>query len=150
ADEQDWSELLARDGGSADESVADLLLSTTTETVELIESHGPRVVILDSLPTTDGEDPLECLAGAQRLHECEVPLPERPVTDAVHKVAAARSDNVHTVDLTDLFCVGAPRCLPVVDDIVVWRDPHHFSREITMHRRGEVWERLQQTGALEG
>lgn len=150
ADEKDWSELLARDGGPADESVADLLLSTTTDTVELIESQGSEVVILDSLPTTNGEDPLECLAGAQRLHECEVPLPERPVSDAFHQVAAARSDKVHTVNLTDLFCVGAPRCLPVVDDIVVWRDPNHFSREITMHRRAEVWERLRETGALTG
>lgn len=62
------------------------LSTTTTETVELIESHGPKVVIIDSLPISDGEDPLECLAGAQRLHECEVPLPERSDTDAIHQV----------------------------------------------------------------
>ena len=150
ADQEDAAETLARDGEETDEPVADLVLSTTTETVELIESQGSKVVIIDSLPTSDGQDPLDCLAGAQRLHECEVPLPRRSVTDAIHQVAAARSDDVHTVDLTDVFCVGAPRCLPVVDGIVVWRDPHHFSREITLHRRDEVWTRLRQTGALQG
>ncbi len=151
ADEEDWGDLLARDGGRSGESVADLLFATTTETVQQIESAGSQVLLIDSLPTTGGDDPLECLAGARRLYECEVPLPpERPATDAFQQVAAARSDKVHTVNLTDLFCVGAPRCLPVVDDVVVWRDPDHFSREITMHRRDQVWKRLKQTGALAG
>jgi peptidoglycan/LPS O-acetylase OafA/YrhL len=149
-DADHWGDQLAREGGS-DESVAELLFSTSTETVRLIESQGPRVVLIDSMPTAGDLDPLECLAGAQRLHECEVVLPDaRPGSDAYNELAASRSENVHTVNLTGVFCVGAPRCLPVVDDIVVWRDPNHFSREITLHRRNKVWRRLEATGVFKG
>jgi peptidoglycan/LPS O-acetylase OafA/YrhL len=149
-DAEHWGEQLAREGGS-DESVAELLFSTTTETVRLIESQGPRIVLIDSMPTAGDLDPLDCLAAAQRLNECEVVLPDvRPGTDAYNELAASRSEDIHTVDLTDVFCVGAPRCLPVVDDIVVWRDPNHFSREITLHRRDEVWRRLKATGVFRG
>jgi peptidoglycan/LPS O-acetylase OafA/YrhL len=141
---------LTRVGGS-DESVAELLFSTTRDTVRQIESTGPRVLIVESLPIPGHGDPLECLARASRLRQCEVPLPaEQSMNDVFAKVAAELSDDVFTVDLDPVFCYGRPRCLPVIDGTVVWSDAHHLSVAITQKKREEVWRAIKATGALDG
>ena len=141
---------LSRVEGS-DETTSELMYDTITETVKQIESKGPRVLIVKSMMGTGGPDPLDCLGTATRLYQCEVPLPPvPPQTDAFYEVAAATSKQVFTVDFNSILCVGAPRCVPVVDEIPVWSDSNHFSKPYVQHRRKDLWSAVKETGALRG
>jgi peptidoglycan/LPS O-acetylase OafA/YrhL len=142
-----WTPRLVRAGGS-DETLPELLESTTLDTVDAIESKGPRVLLLDSLPTGE-RDPLDCLATAQRMYECEVDLPSSPpASDGYYEKAAKRSKKVFTASFNDVLCVGAPHCMPVVDGVVVWRDNAHFSTEFLLSRTDQLWRKIKKSGAL--
>ena len=149
-DEAEWAGNLVRDGGS-DETLSELNFAVTTETLDTITAQGRRALVVTSMLGTPGMDPLDCLATATRLDQCEVPVPaETPVSDAYYRIASERSADVFTLDVNPIICVGAPRCLPVVDDIVVWKNRNHFTTMIATHFRREVWSALRATGALRG
>ncbi len=146
-DESFWTKRLVREGGS-DESLPELLESTTLDTVDAIKAKGPRVLILDSLPTGD-RDPLDCLATAQRMYECEVDLPSSPpASDGYYEEAAARSKKVFRTSFNDVLCVGAPHCMPIVDGTVVWHDNAHFSSDFLLSRADQLWRKVKRSGAL--
>jgi hypothetical protein len=94
-------------------------------------------------------DRAECLATATQMFHCEVELSGEPTKDdRFYREEAAGTPGVRTVDLTPAFCDGAPRCLPMIDDIVVWRDNSHFSMQIIQHRRERAWQVIESTGVL--
>lgn len=145
-----WKKRLVRADGSTEDDVRELVFNSTKETVEQISAQGRRVVMLNSLPLTGNRDPLECLSAAETLEQCSVPIEEQPASDTFYETVASLSDNVYTADVADVFCDGAPLCLPVVDDIVVWKDKLHLTEDIVVHRREAVWRRLKQSGVLRG
>lgn len=149
-DEEDrWDGRLRRLDGPTEDSLPRLLYETSRETVELVRNQGPAVLLLSHMPTMRHDDPLACLANATRIHQCEFELPPRPASDAYNRVIAALTDKVYYADIRDAFCIGAPRCLPIVDGVVVWRDGLHFSTEIAVHERREVWRRIKSSGAFD-
>ncbi len=147
-DDKRWQGRLVSAKGS-DEPLAKLLYSTTQETSKRITAQGARVLMLNSLPI-QSKNPVECLAAATQVHECEFGLPKAKLSDAYNRTTAALTSGVYVADIADTFCVGEPRCLPIVDGIVVWHDAHHFTTEIAVHEREKIWKRVETSGVLDG
>ncbi len=142
---------MKRAGGS-DESLGELLLNTTRETLTTFEELGVRSLIVhNSLEVSGYDSILDCLASSQFESQClvGVPLRKKP-SDAFYAVAAAESRAVTTVDLGPVFCPDAPLCRPILDDVVVWRDNGHYTASIGVERRGQIWTRLVRSDALAG
>ncbi len=53
-----------------------------------------------------------------------------------------------TVDINRVVCPTAPRCLPVLDGKIVWRDKHHLMTTFATAHRGAVWDLMRSAGAL--
>ena len=148
---EQWEErVVAADGSET--SLADLLYTSTMESVDMITATGARAVIFETVMGTGPVGyPLDCLSSASRLEECQVPVPsELPLNDALYRIADERADDVYRVDINPVVCVGEPLCLPVVDGVVVWRDDNHLSTQITVRLREQIWRAVRESGALAG
>ena len=150
-DPRAWQGRLVPDGGPPRESLGQLNLSTTLDTVKTFVDQGSRVLIVDNLMGTGGFNPLDCLSVAKRLDQCQVTAPGvAPVSDAYYRIAADRFRGVYTVDLNKVLCVGYPQCMPVVDHIVVWKNHNHFNTMYLDHQRAKIYRAIEATGALSG
>jgi hypothetical protein len=149
-DTEQWEgNLVAADG--SDRPLPELIFDSTLRTTEKITAAGARVLIVDNMIGTGDVGAVNCLSGATRLEQCQVPMPaEAPISDAYYRIAADRIDDVFTVDINPIVCKGEPVCLPMVDGIVVWKNRNHFTTMITTHLRGEIWRSIRRTGALKG
>ena len=137
--------------GGSDESLAELLNNTTLETTARFTELGARSLIMHNTLQTGGLDPLDCLARATFLSQCTVParMGSWP-SDAYYTVADVDSDQVFTLDINPVICPDAPLCSPMLDGVVVWRDRDHLTAGIGRELRGQIWQKTQQTGALDG
>jgi len=145
-DEESWADKLERTGGS-DETLAELTLATTEETLETIEEQQVPALVIESIMGSGEIDTLECLQEASTLGECAVPVPDEPLVDSYYRTAATRNEHVHAVDLNPVFCPRGPQCAPVLDGTVVWRNPHHLTAQIVVDRRERLWEHMVAAGA---
>ena len=150
-DEETWSGLVARrDGEKA--SVARMTVQESRRTLRDITRSVPRTLLVEKLVMPETFDPADCLTTEDDAARCAVPVTTggESVTDGLSLTEAATSPKVDTLDLNPAFCPDAPICLPVVDDEVVWRDDHHVTARYAESRRRQVWQILQDTGALGG
>jgi hypothetical protein len=110
----------------------------------------PTTLVVDRLAMPETFDPPDCLTTETDPSRCSVEDPPGIATSdlLVHELAARRP-GVRPVDLNPAFCPGAPVCLPVVEDQVVWRDDHHVTAAYAVSRRDQVWQILQETGAFD-
>ncbi|MDF1603535.1 acyltransferase family protein [Nocardioides sp. YIM 152315] len=148
-----WQEhIVDRDGSTGD--LAQLQLEATERTADLVGDTGAPLVIIRSVMGTggfdsEGPDPLDCLARARTLGDCVVVPPiERPTVDSFYDTVATRRDDVATVDVNPIVCPDAPVCLPVLDDVVVWRNVDHLTGEITIARSKQIWSAIEDTGLV--
>lgn len=108
--------------------------------------EGRDVVVLATVPRTNGERIPNCLAGdpATGRITCAVPrdraLPLDPLV-----AAAGRTEDVRLLDLTDAFC-DDDLCYPVVGDLIVYRDRSHLTKEYATALAPLVTEALLETG----
>ena len=94
-------------------------------------------------------DPLDCLALADVLGDCAVPIPPEPsLTSAIARSTAAVTPGVTTLDVNPIVCPDAPVCAPMIDGINVWRNHNHFSTQIFLHFRDQLWQAIQRLGVL--
>ncbi len=135
-------------------SVRDLLVETTDETLGDIEATGVRALVLNSIwhPSAELGDPLDCLASCREAartagSRCS---PAGEIQDSLYLAAAARSDDIFTVDINPIMCPSAPVCDAMLGRIPVWRDTVHYSPAILESRSAEIWKALQDSGAFEG
>jgi hypothetical protein len=146
-----WKGNLVRTSGDRGESLPELNLHTSEETLEQFRKAGARVVISSALMDTGDLDPLDCLSGARTQAECPVPLKRnRPLSDSFYESLAAQDDGMVTFDLTSMVCKKPPLCDPIVRGTVVWREKHHVTTEILVKLREEFWTRLRSSGVLDG
>jgi hypothetical protein len=134
-------------------SVKDLLVETTDETLADIEAAGVRSLVLNSIwhPPAEMGNPLECLASAPRLEDCRVAVPPTgELQDSLYLAAAARSDDIFTVDINPVMCPSAPVCDAMLGNIPVWRDAVHYSPAILESREAQIWQVIEESGAFEG
>ncbi len=149
-----WEDDLTAPGGPPGETLPERLRRTTLDTAAAIRAGGADLVLVKSVLgtegfDTDGFDPIDCLATAERLGDCAVDPPlERPALDGVYDDLALRDPGVAAVDLNPVICVGTPACLPVLGDHVVWKDRDHVTAGFLVDRRDLLWQRLAATGFL--
>ncbi|GHD21721.1 acyltransferase [Nocardiopsis kunsanensis] len=106
--------------------------------------HTDRLVAMRDTPVTD-RDVFECLEEHNDdLSQCSVPR-EVAFEDVDPQVQAARAmeDDVHLLDMSDLFC-GDDRCAPVIGNVVVYRDYHHMTASYSQMLSEELAERIEQ------
>ena len=146
-DTEYWARHLQPLDGSA-VPLAELLRTSTAQTAQLVTSSGARLVILDSMLETPN-DPLDCLATADKLGDCAVPVPrESPLSDAIARSTAAVTPGVTTLDVNPIVCPDAPVCAPMIDGINVWRNNNHLSTQIFVHFRDQLWQAMQRLAVL--
>jgi peptidoglycan/LPS O-acetylase OafA/YrhL len=140
---------LLRTGGSS-ETLHQLIKDTTNETVGQITATGARALILRGIYTSVF-DPLSCLSAATYVHQCLVPATHQTVSDLYYRdAAAADPQNVFTFGINKAACPTAPVCLPIRDGIPVWRNVNHYTPQILIHVRAQVWKAIEASGALKG
>jgi SGNH domain (fused to AT3 domains) len=140
---------LLRTGGS-NETLHQLIKDTTNETLAQITATGARALILRGIYTS-AFDPLSCLSAATYVHQCLVPASHQTVSDVYYReAAAAHPQNVFTFSINRAACPTAPVCLPIMYGIPVWRNLNHYTTEILVRLRAQVWQAIGQSGALKG
>jgi hypothetical protein len=140
---------LKRVGGSH-ESLNELLLHTTRETLRRFRQIGTRVLMVHNTIQAKS-DPLECLAGARYIEQCLVrERTTQHASDRMYEAEHVARDDVFTVDINPVICPDAPLCRPILNGRVVWRDRNHLTAAITFHLRDKIWDRFSETHALAG
>ncbi|WP_051432631.1 acyltransferase family protein [Promicromonospora kroppenstedtii] len=94
---------------------------------DALQAVGSRIVVIKDAPRPRA-DVLECVADhAQDPGSCAVSR-EKAFDYPGHKTLrdAARIAGVRIVDLTDRYC-GPERCMPVVGNVMVYRDNNHVT-----------------------
>jgi hypothetical protein len=148
-DQAIYGQSLRRTGGS-NETLDQMLLNTTNETLARITKTGARALILRTI-LTSSFDPLQCLSQATFVDQCDVPVPLRePISDSFYDSAAAASPDVFTFDINPIMCPGAPVCSPMLGGLTVWRNVNHFGVGILVHKRAQIWNSIVASGALSG
>ena len=146
--EAEWGDVISRRDGKQ-QSLQQMIYSTSNDTLDKIAAHVPKVVVVDDLVMPNTFVPNECLTSTDDANRCAVPVPlEHAVSDGFYEAAAAESKKIDTVDLNPAFCPGAPICQAVVDGRIVWRDDHHYAAQYAVSRRQEVWKILTNSGVV--
>ncbi|MDW3216952.1 MAG: acyltransferase family protein [Ilumatobacteraceae bacterium] len=122
---------------------ASLVERATIETLERLEQHGVPVLVIEPFPHLDA-NPVSCLSAATMASECVIEAHAQGTEEAAERAIAARSDLVRTLDLDSITCPTLPRCVPIVDGIVVRRDPHHLTMEFAATLSGPIAEEIDQ------
>jgi hypothetical protein len=131
--------------------LAELLRASTEATARQVTASRAKLVILDEMLQTHlGRDPLDCLATANVLGDCAVPVPVKQslTHDIAHSTASA-VPGVATLDINKIACPDAPVCAPMIDGINVWRNNNHFSTQIFLHFRSQLWQAIQRLRVLD-
>jgi hypothetical protein len=103
-------------------------------TVAGLVADGRKVVMIEPVPvSTIAEDPLTCLSKATYLDECRFvatkgPTPIERLERAIAKIHAG---DVWSLDLDRQACPFLPICDPLVNALVVRRDPTHLAATFT-------------------
>jgi hypothetical protein len=141
---------LLRTGGS-NESLHQLIKDTTDETLARITATGAHALILDSI-IASSFDPLDCLSRSTFVHQCRVAVPRHPpVSDSYYaSAAAAHPGKVFTFNINRIVCSGASVCTPMIAGIPVWRNFNHYTTQILIHFRNQIWQSIVNSGALTG
>ena len=94
---------------------------------------GVNVTVLHDTPDFGDKEVIpDCIAKHKEngdLHKCgrkRKDVEENNGTNAALKAAAKELDNVHFVNLTDLFCTES-ECPAVIGNVIVYRDKNHVS-----------------------
>ena len=149
ADAAEWEDVVERRDG-VEQPLARMTRRATVRTLRDISEVAPRTLVVDRLVMPETFDPPDCLTTETDASRCSVPAPPGLATsDLLVHALADRLSGVAPVDLNPAFCPGAPVCLPVVDDEVVWRDDHHVTAAYAVSRRDVVWDILQRTSSLD-
>jgi peptidoglycan/LPS O-acetylase OafA/YrhL len=149
-DESIYGHSLLRTGGSS-ESLHQLIKDTTDETLARITATGAHALILDSI-IASSFDPLDCLSRSTFVHQCTVGVPRHPpVSDSYYAAAAAANPGkVFTFNINRIVCSGASVCSPMIAGIPVWRNFNHYTTQILIHFRNQIWQSIVNSGVLTG
>ncbi|QZY28250.1 acyltransferase family protein [Nocardioides coralli] len=120
-----------------------MTLRASRSTLRTLEKLVPQTLIVNRIVMPETFDPADCLTTEEKPTRCAVPVPVGGTeSDSFAETLATASDKVEVLDLNPAFCPGAPVCMPVVGDEVVWRDDHHVTASFATARRDVVWEIL--------
>ena len=130
-----------------------MLSSGLESTVELIQSYGHSVVLVQSVPTYRNPLPIwttdACVTAVSSLGslECDRRVPESvinsvqgPTADVIDGVAARSGAQV--LDLRPRFCPNGI-CSTVQDGVIQYFDSAHLTAEASRNLQGEFVEALR-------
>jgi peptidoglycan/LPS O-acetylase OafA/YrhL len=138
-----WERHLAPLSGE-DVPLPELLRTSTDQTARIVTSSGARLVIVDAMLNTTRRGALDCLATADVLGDCAVAVPTRQsLTKEIARSTAAATPAATTLDINPIACPDAPVCAPMIDGINVWRNQNHFSTQIFLHFRDQLWQAIR-------
>jgi hypothetical protein len=103
-------------------------------TVRRLVADGRKVVMIEPVPVSKrAEDPLACLSKATYLDECRFVATKgpTPVERLERAIAKTHEGHAWSLDLDKQTCPYLPICDPMVDGLVVRRDPTHLAAKFT-------------------
>ncbi|MGH3345855.1 MAG: acyltransferase family protein [Nocardioides sp.] len=148
-DEREWGNVVRhRDG--VERPLDRMTLKASHDTLRALERLVPHILIVNRIVMPETFDPADCLTTSADPAACAVPVPVGGTeSDGFAQTEAARTSKVDVLDLNLAFCPDAPICLPVVGDVIVWRDDHHVTATYATSRRDAVWKILRASGGLD-
>ena len=114
----DWKEL----------DRASLVERATISSLDRLAAYGTPVLVIEPLPHLDA-NPVSCLSAATMASECVITAHPEGTEERAERSVAATSDLIRTLDLDRVTCPELPACRPIIDGVIVRRDPHHLTIE---------------------
>lgn len=106
---------------------ARLIIDRATETVSRLRADGRQALIIEPVPMA-ASDPTACLSAASYLDECRYVWDVEPSgVERAYRDLDVQDDGVWSIDIDRLVCPFLPICDPVVDGLIVKRDPEHLT-----------------------
>lgn len=105
---------------------ASLVEQATIATLDRLANYDVPILVVEPLPHLDA-NPVSCLSAATLASECVIVAHPEGTEEEAERAIAAASDTIATLDLDRATCPELPACRPIIDDIVVRRDPHHLT-----------------------
>lgn len=127
--------------------VEERLPALTVDSARALTADGRKLIIVETTPIGDPFNPVDCLSGAELISSCTFEVPEdlNAMNQSARQVAND-NDDVATVDLEPMICPQAPLCIPILDDLVVWRDSNHVTLEFWEAHRDELYDQFLAAG----
>lgn len=106
---------------------ARLIIDRATETVGGLREDGRLALIVEPVPMA-ASDPTACLSDAIYLDECRYVWDAEPsAVERAYRDLDLHDDGVWSVDIDPVVCPFLPICDPVVNGLIVKRDPEHLT-----------------------
>ncbi len=125
----------------------DLLQQRSSESLRALMAPGRRIVIIEPAPRPGPDfDPLSCVSEARS--RCSYRASDGPTPLERFFRQSASPPRIVTLDLDRVVCPRLPTCDPIVDDIIVKRDPNHLTATFARSHAAEVDDLLRRTHVL--
>lgn len=105
-----------------------LVERATISSLERLTELGIPILVIEPLPHL-AANPVSCLSAATMTSECVILANPEGTEERAEREIAADSELIRTLDLDRATCPTLPACEPIIDGIVVRRDPHHLTIE---------------------
>jgi len=119
-----------------DPAFEQVLRQRSEASLAALRAPGRTIVFVEPSPAGPrGFDSLSCLSEGRSVAECGFTTGTAPLAlESWFREQQRRDPMIRTIDVDRLVCPGKPRCSPVVDGRIVWRDENHitatFAREL--------------------
>jgi peptidoglycan/LPS O-acetylase OafA/YrhL len=125
---EEFSQLFTETKELSELSQNELVAVATEGSLRRLAEAGRPVLVVEPVPVLP-RNPLSCLSGAADRNECGFAAIPEGVEEQIERDLASELSNVLTLDLDSASCSSGEVCAPIIDDIVVRRDRHHFTPE---------------------
>jgi hypothetical protein len=120
-----------------------LLVDASSASLRALRRPGREIVIIEPIPDAPpGSNPLDCLSRGGSNARCAYQADRRPTPLERYYRDAGKEPAITTLDLDHLICRRWPRCDPIIDSIIVKRDPFHITATYARSLADRVDEEL--------
>ena len=128
-----------------------MVAADTAQSVKTLRESAARVMIFDPVPTAPpGTNPFTCLTKSKFLEDCRFVANLSPTPlDLVYGRLADNKD-IYVANVDKLLCPYMPICDPVINGIIVRRDPEHITPAFSVSLVPALTTLLQGDGLIPG
>jgi peptidoglycan/LPS O-acetylase OafA/YrhL len=110
------------------------LQTVVRQSIDQLRKRGRKIVVLEPIPISSPKvNPFTCLSQARYLDACRYVARANPTRLERYYRALANGKDIFTLDLDRVVCPYLPICDPIVDGVVVKRDPQHITPAFSRH-----------------
>ncbi len=125
------------------------LRSAAKATIGSLAAPGRKIVIFEPLPLAPATfNPLSCLSQAKYLEQCRYVASDHPTRLERYFRSLGDGRNIFAVDLDRLVCPYLPICDPLVNGVVVKKDPQHITAKYSAQLADPIASLLRADGVL--